>query len=319
MKQTKLLMIGLFLSLSLQLSAKEEKFLESYEINYLKSYLILNKINVPDLRVGQIFFDYLSFDEQEDILHYALKVEDIYYTYQVSNKAENKTKREIPQNITLPIRNVFNEVLFKNTNITIESKKYKFPIHFDEIELTNFSPLDRKSILNKQHNYFEASGKALGGSISVNGNLNPIFQPLILDIDFKWEDIALEKFNIFLKKESFFKPEDGKGSLYIELATKKNIVEGYIRFKTTNLEVDKKWREDESIFTAIKKKLLGFGIEILDKGEKDKIDGNLPFRGDLEAVDYNYFELISTLLGHILGSPYDANLDESIDLEKIDE
>lgn len=323
MKKTKLLIIGLILLSSIQIfakdSKKESKFLESYEINYLKSYIVLNKIYAPDFKIGKIFFDYLSFDDQKDILHYALKVEDVYYTYQVGNKTKNKKPQKTPPDINLPIRNVFNEVLLKNINITIKSEKFEVPIHFDDIELTNFSPLDRKSVLNKKHNYFEGKGKALGGKITINGNLNPIFQPLILDFDFKWENISLEKFNIFLDKKSFFKPEDGKGSLYIELATKKNIVDGYIRFKTKNLKVDKKWREDESFLTAIKKKLLGFGIEILDKGKQDKIDGNLPFRGDLEAVNYNYLELISTLLGHILGNPYDANLDESINLEKLDE
>lgn len=297
----------------------------SWEVDPFQSLLKLNNIYYRKevsgeesglaLKINRIVADYLFYKDSKDELNYSTKIEGLVLVYELgTNKEEPKEFSWFDLN--LPIDNVFKELLFTDIEVIVISNKKEIPLHLERLMLKDFIVFPKKESENKFAD-FELNGHLFDGELSASGLANPFSSPVPLSLKLRLKGLSLDSLNPWLKKSASLDIEKGTVDVLVEFATKKGKLEGYIKFFTEDAELMNEWRENTSLFNSLKKSALNFGLNLMERTEKDVISGKIKFQGKADTVDIDYSSLLQTLIDHFFDGPLKRKYDKSISLKNL--
>jgi|GEM_PF-7116501 len=270
------------------------------------------------MSIEKVTADYLYYEDAKDELYYSVKVEDLVYVYEMSSKKKEEVKKErnIWMELSLPIDNVFKEILITNIEALVVQSDKIIPINLERLMINNFTVFPKEDSRLKKAS-FDFKGKIFDGLIDAIGVVRPFVSPAPVSLNLKIKNLSIEKLNPWLKQAASLSVEKGTVDVFVEFAAKEGKLKGYVKFFTQDLELMNEWKDNTSFFNNLKKSVYNFGINLMERTEEDIISGKIKFEGDADSIDIEYSTLFSTLIEHIFDGPLKRKYDKQVKLKDL--
>jgi hypothetical protein len=137
--------------------------------------------------------------------------------------------------------------------------------------------------------------------------------------DCKAELVALDitQLNNFLQAYAGFDVKQGKISVYVEAATKDNVVTGYVKPIVKDLKVVN-WEKDKDHPLKIAWEAIIGGVAWVFKNHhKDQLATKVEFEGQLKSPDFNIWEIIGQVLHNAFIQALYPSIENSISIQSV--
>ncbi len=151
------------------------------------------------------------------------------------------------------------------------------------------------------------------GKLDSAGAFNLMVDPASVDLNLSMKHINLKEFNDFFKAYGNFDVGKGNMDCYIEMATARGKVKGYVKPLLTHVSLlAPKSRKDD---TATGSDLLWSAANfLLRRYSEDEAATRIPFEGDIAKPKVQVWEAIKSLFGNAFGDAIPAGIDHSVNI-----
>ena len=167
----------------------------------------------------------------------------------------------------------------------------------------------------------EASAAVYGGEAKLHMKLNVLSKIPVFDLKAELVSLDITNLNNFLRAYGNFDVRQGTIGIYVEAATKDNVIDGYVKPIIKDLKVVN-WKEDKDKPLKIAwEAVIGSVAWIFKNHPKDQLATKVEFQGNLKSPDTNLLEIIGQVLYNAFIQALYPSLENSISINsvKVDE
>lgn len=167
----------------------------------------------------------------------------------------------------------------------------------------------------------EASAAVYGGEARIHMKLNVLSKVPLFDLKAELVSLNITNLNNFLQAYGNFDVKQGTIGIYVEAATKENVIKGYVKPIIKDLKVVN-WKEDKDKPLKIAWEAIIGGVAWVFKNHpKDQLATKVEFEGNLKSPDTNLLQIIGQVLYNAFIQALYPSLENSISINsvKVDE
>jgi hypothetical protein len=163
----------------------------------------------------------------------------------------------------------------------------------------------------------EASAAVYGGEAKVHVKLNVLSKIPVFDLKAELVSLDITNLNNFLRAYGNFDVKQGTIGIYVEAATKDNLIKGYVKPIIKDLKVVN-WKEDKDKPLKIAWEAIIGGVAWVFKNHpKDQLATKVEFEGNLKKPDTNLMEIIGQVLYNAFIQALYPSLENSISIHSV--
>lgn len=166
--------------------------------------------------------------------------------------------------------------------------------------------------------HLHALGNAYEGNFILKIDFDPLNKVPTFDLNFEVSDLNLVKLNDFLSAYGNFTVEKGRFGLYAEFAAKNGGFGGYVKPLIKDMKVSLS-NEKEGLKDKLWALMVAGVAEIFKNKETDNLASKIPIEGTFRQVDTNMWRAVSFLLRNAFISALKPTIDQSININKLEE
>jgi hypothetical protein len=180
-----------------------------------------------------------------------------------------------------------------------------------------------ENLSNAQHTHellpstAKASASIYGGKATLNMKLNVLSKVPVFDAKAELVSLDISNLNNFLEAYGNFDVKQGKISIYMEAATKDNLIVGYTKPIIKDLKVVN-WKEDKDRPLKIAwETLIGAVAWIFKNHGNDQLATKVEFQGSRKSPNVNIMEIIGEVLYNAFIQALYPSLENSISINSV--
>lgn len=163
----------------------------------------------------------------------------------------------------------------------------------------------------------EASAAVYGGEAKLHMKLNVLSKTPVFDLKAELVSLDITNLNNFLRAYGNFDVRQGIISIYVEAATKENLIDGYVKPIIKDLKVVN-WKEDKDKPLKIAwEAIIGSVAWIFKNHPEDQLATKVEFQGNLKSPDTNLLEIIGQVLYNAFIQALYPSLENSININSV--
>jgi uncharacterized protein DUF748 len=163
----------------------------------------------------------------------------------------------------------------------------------------------------------EATAQVYGGEAKLHMKLNVLSPIPIFDAKAELLSLDITNLNNFLRAYGKFDVKQGIFSLYMEAATKDNVITGYAKPIIRDLKVVN-WKEDrDQPLKLAWEAVIGSVAWVFKNHGKDQLATKVEFTGNLKSPDINVVEIIGQVLYNAFIQALYPSLENSVSINSV--
>lgn len=170
------------------------------------------------------------------------------------------------------------QVFFKNFQ-----SQPKVDLYLNALELSATDLSNAGTAANVLPSHFTLSARSIGdGKLTIEGDMNVLKEVPDIDIDFKFEEVALPALNDFLAAYANVDAAAGTFNLYSEIVLDDSELNGYVKPILTGIKLLDESDRDKRFLDKVWQGFAGTVAELLENQRKDQFAIQVPVNGKLE-------------------------------------
>jgi uncharacterized protein YhdP len=163
----------------------------------------------------------------------------------------------------------------------------------------------------------EATAKVYGGEARLHMKLNVLSKIPVFEVKAELLSLDITNLNNFLQAYGNFDVKQGNISIYMEAATKDDVIKGYVKPLIKDLKVVN-WKEDKDKPLKIAwEAVIGSVAWVFKNHGKDQLATKVEFEGNLKSPNINILEIIGQVLHNAFIQALYPSLENSISLNSV--
>lgn len=162
-----------------------------------------------------------------------------------------------------------------------------------------------------------ATAAVYGGHADLHMKLNVLSKIPVFDLKVELVSLDLTNLNNFLQAYGNFDVKQGNISIYMEAATKDNVIKGYAKPIIKDLKVVNWEKDKEKPLKIVWESIIGGIAWVFKNHSKDQLATKAEFEGSLRAPDTNVLEIIGQILYNGFIQALYPSLENSISINSI--
>ncbi len=190
-------------------------------------------------------------------------------------------------------------------------------VHIHDIDalatnLSNASDTDADSFATAALTGLFGSGTPL----TINGQLNPLADPPIFEVDVRLETLPLTELNGLLNAYIGVDAEAGEFSVFAEFASANGRFEGYIKPILADAEFFD-LQEEDNLLRKIWEGIVAVTAVVLQNQPEDQFASVIPFSGELTEVHTDVLSAMLSILRNAFVTALELKLDNTVEIENL--
>ena len=163
----------------------------------------------------------------------------------------------------------------------------------------------------------EATGSVYGGEASLHMKLNALSHIPVFEMKMELTAMDITNLNDFLQAYAKFDVKQGNISIYMEAATKDNVIKGYVKPIIHDLRVVN-WEKDKGQPLKIAwEAVVGSVAWVFKNHGKDQQATKIDFEGNLKSPSISIWDIIGQVLYNAFVQALHPSLENSINLNSV--
>jgi len=163
----------------------------------------------------------------------------------------------------------------------------------------------------------EATARIFGGNATLHMRLNVLSKIPVFEAKAELVSLDITDLNNFLQAYAKLDVKSGNISIYMEAATKDNVIRGYTKPIVKDLKVVN-WEQDKNQPVKIAwEAIVGSIAWIFKNHGKDQLATKVEFEGNLKAPNVNILEIIGQVLYNAFIQALSPSLENSININSV--
>ena len=159
-----------------------------------------------------------------------------------------------------------------------------------------------------------AESNVYGGKFSLEVGLDALATTPTFDLNAELTTVDIRNLNDFFRAYGHFDAEEGKLSLYTEMAAREGRIEGYVKPLVTQLRVAN-WKEDRNKpLQFLWESMIGLGAELFQNQPKDQLGTRVEVEGRANQPHMGIMSLVMYTLRNAFVSALRPAIEGSIDI-----
>jgi hypothetical protein len=163
----------------------------------------------------------------------------------------------------------------------------------------------------------EATATVYGGTASLHMKLNVLSKIPVFEARAELKSLDITNLNNFLQAYGKFDVKRGEISIYMEAATKDNVITGYTKPIIKDLKVVNWDKDKDKPLKIAWEAVIGSVAWVFKNHGKDQLATKIEFSGDLKKPDINIFEIIGQVLYNGFIQALYPSLENSVSLNSV--
>jgi hypothetical protein len=164
----------------------------------------------------------------------------------------------------------------------------------------------------------EASAQVYGGEAKLHMRLNALSKVPVFEAKAELLSLDITNLNDFLQAYAKLDVKSGNFSLYMEAATKDNVIKGYTKPIIKDLKVVN-WEKDKDKPLKIAwEAVVGSVAWVFKNHGKDQLATKVEFEGNLKSPNINIMEIIGQVLYNAFIQALSPSLENSVNINSVD-
>jgi len=310
---------------------------EDIDIELIRGAYVINDIKLVKLGNEQGLKDTIPFFRSPEIdlsvewraIFKGSIVGEIYVEEPVLNFVKGKHKNEDAKADTADFRRLIKDLMpltvnhFEIANGQIHyidqfsSPRVDIALKELDVVAVNLSNVNDSTKLLPAH--IDASGRAYEGDFKLKVDLDALQKAPTFDMSAEITHMNLVLLNSFLQAYGNFDVKKGDFSVYTEFAGKDGGFGGYVKPVIKDLDVVQ-WNKEEGNFKQIIwETLIGSAAALLENKNKDQLATKVEIQGRFDKPDINLWRAISYVLRNAFVRALKPAIDNSININKLDD
>ncbi|MEK7259010.1 MAG: DUF748 domain-containing protein [Pseudomonadota bacterium] len=155
-----------------------------------------------------------------------------------------------------------------------------------------------------------------GTPLTINGQLSPLADPPVFEVDVQVETLPLTELNGLLNAYIGVDAEAGEFSVFAEFASANGRFEGYIKPILANAEFFS-LGEEENLLRNIWEGIVAVTAVLLQNQPEDQFASVIPFSGELADVDAGILSAMLSILRNAFVTALELKLDNTVEIENL--
>ncbi len=155
-----------------------------------------------------------------------------------------------------------------------------------------------------------------GTPLAINGQLSPLADPPVFEVDVRLEALPLTQLNGLLNAYIGVDAEAGEFSVFAEFASANGRFEGYIKPILANAEFFSLGNED-NLLRNIWEGIVAVTAVLLQNQPEDQFASVIPFSGELADIDADVLSAMRSILRNAFVSALELKLDNTVEIENL--
>jgi hypothetical protein len=163
----------------------------------------------------------------------------------------------------------------------------------------------------------EASASVYGGEASLHMKLNVLSKVPVFEAKAELKSLDITNLNNFLQAYGHFDVKKGEISIYMEAATKEDVIKGYTKPIIKDLKVVNWEKDKDKPLKIVWEAVIGSVAWVFKNHGKDQLATKIEFEGSLKKPNINVMEIIGQVLYNAFIQALYPALENSISINSV--